>query len=283
MITPTISVSAFSSPEHLWSLLNEGYTLTFKEYEHSGIPPDYIQLGKLDLETRWKAYSRSLQGLLAALVDNAERLVRWRYMSWSGSASLRNPKFNDSYYMLVDTYRQQITQSMHRYYGINRVIEAGTWYSYFLCDEASLLACFQYEQLFNWQSHFQRKVDISGIPETEVCPVDYSQNPDIFESKDGYRIERVASSFSGSGLRYTMVFIYDIGAITSDQLVEWLNAGYHVEYNSATLFGPEEDGLVFGTDAYGQDFYAGEITRPTDITASLQYQGDNDTQAMLVR
>ena len=38
---------------------------------------------KFDLETRWKAYSRSLQGLLAALVDNAERLVRWRYMSWS--------------------------------------------------------------------------------------------------------------------------------------------------------------------------------------------------------
>ncbi|WP_196160978.1 hypothetical protein [Reinekea sp. G2M2-21] len=277
MIDPSISVSAFSSPEHLWSLLNEGYTLTFKEYEHSGIPPDYIQLGKLDIVTRWKDYSRSLRGLLAALVDNAERLVQWRYMRWSGAASPQDPILADSYYTLVDTYRQQIINTMSRYYGVKRVIEAGAWYSYFLCDEASLLACFKYDQLFKWQSHFQWKAKYSGTPEAETCPVDYSQNPDILESKDGYRIKRVASSFSGSGLRYTIVCLCDMGVITSDQLIEWLNSGYHVEYSSVTLFGPDDDGLVFGTDAYGQDFFAGEITRPTDITASLQYHGDRDT------
>ena len=265
-----VTVSAFSSPILLWPLLESGASITFKEYSGTGIPPDHFVLNDLDLNGRWKSYSRSAQGLQEALADNARRLIEWKYSSWFGSSDSFDERLHAPYSMLVQTYCSEICSDLSRYFGINRTIEAGACYAHFLADESALLGCFKYGRVFDWAAAREKRAQPNRKPEPDTSPFDHSTNSDIIEQAAGYIVQRKRSKYSGSGHRNTVVEITDVVAVPAYKIAEWLNVGHRVEYGQKTLFEPEEDGTVFGTDAYGLDFYAGRIDEPNTIIRTIQ-------------
>lgn len=95
------------------------------------------------------------------------------------------------------------------------------------------------------------------------------KNEDILDQGDGYVIERVHSSFSGSCTRDTVVTLDNDHLITPALIAEWLSRGYILHFGGKKIFEPEDDGSVFGTDAYGHDFYAGHISHPQGIISSI--------------
>jgi len=260
----TITVSAFVSPVLLWPLLESGSTITFREYSGTGIPPDYFKLNDLDLKGCWKSYSRSIQGLQEALADNASRLIHWHPSEGFGE------RLHTQHSMMVQAYSYEIRNNLWTYFGVNRTIEADACYAHFRADEAALLGCFRYGHIFDWSAAFEERKKLCYKPESDTCPIDRSVNPDIIEQTDGYVIERKLSNYSGSGHRNTVVDITDITAVSTEMMVAWLTAGHRVEYDQKILSTPEEDGTVFGTDAYGLDFYAGNIDQPETIISTIQ-------------
>jgi len=270
MATKTAHVSAFSSAEDVWLLLEKGFEVQFKEYEHSTIPYDFMRLNSLDVVTRWKTFPRNLFGLQQALILNAERLIEWKYRKWESSPDAFSQELNPHYLKLVRTYANEVRADLSSYFGINRVIEASSCYSRFLIDESTLLKCYELGHIFSWQSRYDYRLEGVKKPEKESVPASHCRSPEIIESTDVYRIERTSSFFSGDTSRNTVVSINNVLDVDAKKLVYWLNAGYVVEYLGKRLCGAEDDGTVFGTDSYGQDFYAGIVSSPAGILESLQ-------------
>lgn len=269
MSNNTISVSAFDTPEYLWELLLKGHKLDFREYEESGIPPDIFYLNDLDLVTRWDECSRSMAGLQSALLSNASRLIEWKFKSWWGRSSNDSPLFNP-YSRLAKTYSAEITKHLMNYFSVHRIIEAKCCYARFLVDEQTLLSTFKFSQIFDWETRYKQRAILESFPPPEAAPEGLAyKNEDILEQGEGYLIKRVHSSFSGSCTRDTVVTLDNNHQITPAQIAEWLSRGYILHFGGKKIFEPEDDGSVFGTDAYGQDFYAGHISDPLGILSSI--------------
>ena len=264
-----ISVSAFSSPQHLWHYLESGHTLLFKEYAGTGIPQDYLSLEENDLELRWNSYTRSIKGLELALMDTADRLIGWRYTSWFGAFEGNEEELHVPYYRMVRAYKDAINIVLKSYFGENRIIEANYIYANFLNDQSTLLACFQYGRLFDWETQFEHRVSKAINPPRDKNPFVHMIDPDTIEG-DGFIITRKKSG-SSSGARRNYVDIVDIEKITPTLMTLWLDSDFQIEFDQKTLYPAcEEDGGIFGTDAYGVDFYAGHITNPQQIIVNLQ-------------
>lgn len=270
MTLKTVYVSAFTSPEDICSPLEKGFRILFKEYVDSPVPYDFIELNPLDVVTRWKNFPRDNFGLHQALVENAERLIKWKYIKWNGSRDTYSLELNSNYLTLVEAYVSEMRANLNNYFGINRIIEASSCYSCFLIDESTLLACHSLGHMFTWQSRYAERLESSYKPDIEATPANPYWDQEIEESTSVYSIERKNSFFSGELSRNTVVTINEIDGVDTQKLVYWLNAGYVVEHSGRKLFAPDDDGTVFGTDNYGCDFYAGNIDLPARLIDSLQ-------------
>lgn len=264
-----VTVSAFDSPEHLWDLLIEGHTLHFHEYDGSGIPPDYFYLTDQDLVSRWDSHSRSAAGLHSALLENAARLIEWKFSSWWGQKVNDNSPILSSYQRLVYTYSKELNRCLANYFSVHRNIEASCCYSVFLIHEQTLLLMNTYGETFYWES--TNRAHNTSAPESEPKPSILNYTDDIIERGPNYEIKRRHSPFSGSCTRETVVSLNNAQLSTPTLITEWLNLGYVINCNDKTIFAPDEDGSVYGTDSTGNDFYAGNISEPIDILLSLEH------------
>lgn len=259
------TLSAFDSPDNLWRILTSGKKITFREYEGTGIPPLTMHIDEHDLVTQWENYPKSLMGLQSALIDNANRLVEWKYFNWSDKN--QHSELSSHYRLLVDKYKKEISKDLSRYFSFHRNIEAGSNYSRFLIHEQTLLKLFVIGFIFDWQ---EKDLQIAGCetkPAIENMPDHYQEDNDQIKG-NGFSISR--RSYGRS--RKTIVDINDIDLVTAEQLVDWLRKDYHCEYNGKTVFKPDSSGDVIGTDAYGMDFYAGNIKNPSSILNSMKEQ-----------
>jgi hypothetical protein len=270
VVNNSITVSSFDSPEYLWELLNNGHTLVFREYENSDIPPDHFYLNDLDLVCRWDEYSRSIAGLQSALLSNATRLIDWKFKAWFGKNSNVGSSISDTYSRLVSFYSHQMNIYLSNYFSAIRIIEAGSCYTRFLIDELTLLSMINYDHIFDWEAQQAKRSTCFNSANFEIVPKSITHpEKDILARGDNFIIERRQSSFSGSCTRETVV-ILDSDRLPSPTLIaEWLSRGYILHYAGKNIFSPEDDGSVFGTDSYGQDFYAGHISYPEGILSTV--------------
>lgn len=239
-----IAASSFSSPLSLWPLLAQGTSIVFNEFMESGIHPAHISLGDQGLDLEWrpdylgnarKTYSRSIHGLESALNDNVSRLIESRYSRWLCSVDQYDKNLNVRYVALVEIYKRAIHEDFRLYFGVNRNIEAGSTYSHFLRDEATLLMFFNYGLIYEWQEAFERRMVCSGKPIRDKDPIDRTVNPNLIEFK-AYTIEHIPTR------RVTVVDILDLTSITSKMINSWLNMGYEIMYNQRTFFEADVDG-----------------------------------------
>jgi hypothetical protein len=266
VVNDSTTVSSFDSPEYLWELLINGHNIVFREYENSDIPPDNFYLNDLDLISRWDEHSRSIAGLHSALLSNATRLVDWKFKAWCGKACNVDSPLSHTYSRLVSFYSHQLNTLLSNYFSVHRIIEAGSCYAQFLIDELTLLSMYNYDQIFDWEAQQTKRNAYLNSATFETVPKCITHpDRDILARGENFIIERRHSSISGSCSRETVVILDSERQPSPSLLAEWLSRGYILHYSGKQIFSPEDDGSVFGTDTYGQDFYAGHISHPQGI------------------
>ena len=163
-MTSSIKVSSFLPIDQMLEHLEAGMELNFKEYDDLNIPPAYIKhhnehgivFGSKESKNIWNKYHPSL--FESALNDQIERIMTWNYTYWFGNNDNQfNETLHEDYSLLVTSYRSLLSKQLRKYSGIDRIIECSATFAHFLADESTLLECFEFQHIWNWQYSFSKR------------------------------------------------------------------------------------------------------------------------------